>query len=191
MKSVFSRQLRKVDTDNGEIAYWLEKRQVKNLNLRVKPGGEVFLSVPRLCSEQRADQMIRERSQWIVSALCRMGETDIAPLPACTREETLASLTAAVNRVYPLVQPFGVCYPQIKIRKMRSQWGNCHWMQGYITLNVALARCPEHLQDYVALHELVHFLHHDHGREFHSKMDFLMPEWKEFRNELKKYVAVI
>ena len=46
---------------------------------------------------------------------------------------------------------------------MKSQWGNCHWRQGYITLNTALARCPGTLRDYVALHELVHFVHPDHG----------------------------
>lgn len=54
---------------------------------------------------------------------------------------------------------------------MRSQWGNCHYQQGYITLNTALARCPEPLRDYVALHELVHFLHHDHGTGFYAAMD--------------------
>lgn len=61
--------------------------------------------------------------------------------------------------------------PQVKLRKMRSQWGNCHYQQGYITLNTALARCPEPLRDYVALHELVHFLHHDHGTGFYAAMD--------------------
>ena len=191
MKKASSGQLRRVETTMGEIAYWLVRKRVKNLNLRVKPGGEIVLSVPLHCSEQRADQMIRERSGWIALVLSRMEREDVPLLPVCSREETLACLTEAVNRVYPLVQTFGVEYPQIKIRQMRSQWGNCLWMQGYITLNIALARCPECLQDYVALHELIHFLHHDHGFEFRSKMDLLMPEWKNLRKELKKYAAAL
>ena len=72
---------------------------------------------------------------------------------------------------------------------MRSQWGNCHWTQGYITLNTALCRCPQALQDYVALHELVHFLHHDHQAGFHSVMDALMPDWRERKSILDQNAA--
>lgn len=183
--------MRRVDTPAGELTYRLVRKRVKNLNLRVKTGGEICLSIPLHCSEQRADQMIRERSGWIISVLSRREQDDVPLLPMPSREETLVRLTAAVDRVYPLVRPLGVAYPQIKIRKMRSQWGNCHWMQGYITLNIALVCCPEELQDYVALHELIHFLRHDHGPEFRAKMDLLMPTWKTRRNELKKYAAAL
>ena len=79
----------------------------------------------------------------------------------------------------------------MKQRRLRSQWGNCHWAQGYITLNTALCRCPEELRDYVALHELVHFLHHDHQEEFYAVMDGLMPDWRRRRAELKSYAAAL
>ena len=184
-------EVRIVDTPAGMLTYMLVRKRVKNLNLRVKAGGRICLSVPLGCPLERADQMIEERCHWIFTALSRMEECDVPLLPACSRQEALLRLSAAVDRIYPLVHPFGVVYPQIKVRKMRSQWGNCHWAQGYITLNVALVRCPEHLRDYVALHELVHFLHHDHGPDFYRKMDELMPDWKMFRNELKQYAAAL
>jgi len=38
----------------------------------------------------------------------------------------------------------------------------------------------------VALHELVHFLHHDHGPGFYAQMDALMPDWKGRRRALKR-----
>ena len=87
--------------------------------------------------------------------------------------------------VYPLVEPLGVAFPVLKLRLLKSQWGNCHWNRGYITLNTALARCPEELRDYVALHELLHFLHHDHGSGFYAKMDALMPDWRTRRQALQ------
>ena len=100
-------------------------------------------------------------------------------------------LGEAVLRVYPLVAGGGVLMPQIKLRKMKSQWGNCHYRQGYITLNTALARCPEFLRDYVALHELVHFLHHDHGPGFYAAMDARMPDWRKRRQDLKRYARAL
>ena len=36
-----------------------------------------------------------------------------------------------------------------------------------------------------ALHELVHFLHPNHGPGFYAVMDRLMPDWKEKRARLK------
>ena len=96
-------------------------------------------------------------------------------------------LSAALERVYPLVESYGVPKPTLRLRKMKSQWGNCHYRQGYITLNTALASCPEGLRDYVALHELVHFLHPNHGPNFYNTMDMLMPDWKERRRGLKNY----
>ena len=97
-------------------------------------------------------------------------------LPELSRPDCLAQLRQSLDRVYPLTEPLGVAYPQLKIRAMRSQWGNCHWMQGYITLNTALVRCPPLLRDYVALHELFHFLHHDHGPGCDAVMDAQMPQ---------------
>ena len=109
------------------------------------------------------------------------------PLPPVDRAECVRLLGEALERVYPLVQPLGVAFPQLKLRALKSQWGNCHWAQGYITLNTALARCPERLRDYVALHELVHFLHHNHGPGFYRQMDALMPDWKQRRRALRGY----
>ena len=43
-----SGQIRQVETSAGTITYYLVRKQVKNLNLRVKPEGEIVLSVP-LC----------------------------------------------------------------------------------------------------------------------------------------------
>lgn len=184
-------QLRILDTPAGVITYTLIRKRVKNLNLRVKADGQVVLSVPFRCTESRADQMIREKCGWItgVQARQKTQKPELPPVPP--RAECQALLRQALERAYPLIEPLGVSMPRLKLRKMRSQWGNCHWQQGYITLNTALARCPEHLRDYVALHELVHFLHHDHGPGFYAKMDALMPDWRARRKELKGYGAAL
>ena len=180
-------QLRLVDTPYGPLTYTLTRKPVKNLNLRIGRGGELMLSLPFRCSVKLADDWVREKSGWITDALQRQTDRQFEPLPQVTREECARRLHEALIRVYPLVQPLGVAFPPLKLRTLKSQWGNCHWAQGYITLNTALARCPEELRDYVALHELVHFLHHDHGPGFYAQMDVLMPDWRQRRKTLKCY----
>ena len=184
-------QLRMVDTPHGPVVYLLEKKRVKNLNLRVGRDGQAALSVPLRCSAGQADDFVREKAEWILRWQSRQRAPAPGLLSPPEREECRRRLEEAVRRVYPLVSPLGVAFPPVKLRRMRSQWGNCHWAQGYITLNTALARCPEPLRDYVALHELVHFLHHDHGPGFYACMDRLMPQWRERRRQLKGYAAAL
>lgn len=185
-------QIYTIETPHGPIDVTITRKRVKNLNLRVETGGRVYLSIPMNCSLKKAKQTVMEKSGWIVAARTRQQYAAPAYLPEPeSREACLALMRAAVVRVYPLVAPLGVAMPEVRIRKMRSQWGNCHWAQGYITMNAALARVPDHLREYVALHELIHFLHHDHGPAFRAKLDRLMPCWQEYRKELRVYGGLL
>ena len=179
-------QLRLADTELGQVTYTLTCKRVKNWNLRVREG-QVLLSAPLRTTGVQADEFIRRQAEWIFRTLERQAKTEKLPLEELPRPECARRLAAALERVYPLAAAEGVARPLLRLRKMKSQWGNCHSQQGYVTLNTALAACPEELQDYVALHELVHFLHPDHGPLFYKTMDRLMPDWKIRRKELKKY----
>lgn len=182
-------QYRVVDTPHGALTYLLVKKRVKNLNLRLNRQGQAILSVPLRCPEEQADGFIWKKSGWIVQ---NQPVLPTQPLPEEVDRETCKQLLGeAVLRVYPLVSGAGVALPQVRVRKMKSQWGNCHYRQGYITLNAALARCPQELRDYVALHELVHFLHHDHGPGFYAAMAQRMPNWRQRRKALRDYVCLL
>lgn len=176
-----------VKTEYGVITYYLERKRVKNLNLRITASGKVMVSIPNRCGVRYADELIYKKAEWIIDILSQREKNCAQLLPAVTREESRVQLIQAVEAMYPLVQEMGVAMPEVKLRKMKSQWGNCHWTQGYITLNTALSRCPKELREYVALHELVHFLHHDHSALFYAAMNQRMPDWRERRSRLKRY----
>ena len=184
--------IRIVEGNWGSISYLFLRKQVKNLNLHITRDGTVVLSVPMRCSCEYADEFIRSKAEWIIKAgetMVRTSEGVNDTLPE--REECVRILQQALNLAYPMAEPLGVRYPALKVRKMKSQWGNCHYTQGYITLNLALAGCPEELRVYVALHELIHFLHPNHRPEFYACMDSLMPDWRERRAELKHYTSLL
>jgi len=180
-------QIRSVKTPAGEIGYTVTWKRVRRLNLRLSTGGEVMVSVPYGCPAEAADAFVRREWNWIAERLRRKEEERKLPLlPELDRSACAAVLERSVARMLPLVAPMGVTMPEVRVRKMTS-WGICHWSEGYITLNVGLHRCPEPLRDYVALHELVHFLHHDHGKGFRALMDHLMPDWRTRQKALHGY----
>jgi predicted metal-dependent hydrolase len=52
-------------------------------------------------------------------------------------------------------------------------------------------RLPEHLIDYVILHELVHTVHHNHSAGFWSALDKVTDGAKRLDKELRKYRIAI
>ena len=56
-------------------------------------------------------------------------------------------------------------YPKLKIRKMKTRWGVCN-KNNSITLNSELIKYGYEQIDYVIIHELSHFIHFDHSKNF-------------------------
>ena len=90
-------------------------------------------------------------------------------------------------RLYPVAAPYGVPYPQMKLRRMRSRWGSCIPTKRVITLNTYLVTAPLSCADQVVLHELCHFLEPNHSVRFYACLSRMMPEWHKWREEVKKY----
>lgn len=91
---------------------------------------------------------------------------------------------------YLLFEKYGVTYPTLKIRNMTSRWGSCQPKKGIITLNSKLIEAPRNCIEYVILHELVHFIHPNHSRQFWNFVAMMMPDWKERKEELEKRVYI-
>lgn len=158
----------------GAISYLLTRKRVKNLNLRVR-NGQVSLSMPLGCPAEEADAMVRAKCRWIIQAL----ERQWAPGPGAAAGARPAGVPAAAGGgagpgLSSGAAPWGGL-AGAEAAPYEEPVGQLPLAQGYITLNTALARCPETLRDYVALHELVHFVHPDHGPGFYGLMDRLMP----------------
>lgn len=81
----------------------------------------------------------------------------------------------------------GVSISHLSIKKMTSRWGSCNPKKGYINLNLSLIKMPKRLIEYVALHEMIHFFHYYHDKNFYAMMGEKMPDWKEREVELRDW----
>ena len=88
-------------------------------------------------------------------------------------------LKEVLEELYPLVAPFGVARPALRVRAMRSRWGSCHYTKGVVVLSSHLLAKPRAAVEYVVLHELCHFLHPDHSQAFYGLLASLMPDWRQ------------
>ncbi len=76
-------------------------------------------------------------------------------------------------------EKMGVKVAKFKIRKMKTRWGSCNFIERKICFNSELAKKPPKFLEMIVVHEMVHILEKNHNRRFYSLMDVFMPNWKE------------
>ncbi|NLA33980.1 MAG: M48 family metallopeptidase [Tenericutes bacterium] len=78
-------------------------------------------------------------------------------------------------------------YPNLIIRKMKTRWGVCNYKLNKNTLNLELIKKDTKYLDYVIIHELAHFIYHNHNYKFWQLVEENYPNYKKIRKELNEY----
>ncbi len=94
------------------------------------------------------------------------------------------------EKVKELAVKFEFNYNKITLKNIKSRWGSCS-RKNNINLSIHLMRLPDHLIDYVILHELVHTVHHNHSKRFWALLDKVTGSAKILDKELRKYRIAI
>ena len=94
----------------------------------------------------------------------------------------LRSLASSIIRRFE--KTMHVKVKKVYVQRMKTRWGSCNVRQSSIRLNSELAKKPIELVEYVIAHEMTHLIIPNHGPQFVSIMDRVMPTWKHLRDEL-------
>lgn len=173
---------------NGEtVGYQLTKKNIKNINLRITPDGSVLVSAPFSVRQSRLHSFLQDKASWIQASLEKQTNTVHTPSePYYTEKELQTLLIRLCETVYPYYQAKGIPYPQIKFRKMTSQWGNCRPTKEILTFNKNLCYAPYECIQYVVWHEWTHFLVPNHSPKFYEELEKVCPDYRHHRNRLKE-----
>lgn len=178
----------------GEITL-SQSRCARRISISVRGTGDVRLSFPYGVSAGRALEFLERKAGWIEAARERLSRRRAAlppqlpPAEAKARVEQLrraagADLPCRIERLSNLT---GLKYKKLTIRASRTKWGSCTGTNN-ISLSLFLMTLPEHLRDFVIVHELCHTVHHDHSPRFHALLDRLVGgNEKALNRELKAF----
>lgn len=90
-------------------------------------------------------------------------------------------------RLAELARQLGLRYRSVVVRNTVSKWGSCS-ARDDISLSVHLMRLPDHLIDYILIHELCHTVHKNHSPKFYALLDRCVGgRHLQLRKELKQY----
>lgn len=90
------------------------------------------------------------------------------------------------KRLEELSKDFNIIYFGVSIKSMKTRWGSCTG-RNKINLNSHLMTLPNHLIDYVLLHELAHVKVKNHSKSFWNLLESICPNSKKYDKELKSF----
>lgn len=174
----------------------IERRNIKNLNLYLRPPyEEVLVTAPRRIPEGRIQAFIREKTPWIERHLQKLRtkrgenllERELSAAERKTYRERLTALIPGMLSVWE--KKLSVHANGFSLRKMRRCFGVCHTARREITFNLMLGNAPEPLIEYIVVHELTHLLEPSHNRRFHMLMDRFLPDWRERKRAINSFYS--
>lgn len=172
----------------GGVEYTLARKNVKNMNLRVKKDGTALVNANPRMPVAQIDAFVAAHADWIrqKQEQAKQRMANAAPLPDPAQAQQCFEQVS--RRIYPLfAKVLGDSPAEIRVSRMSSRWGVCYPDQHRITLALGLAAVPQPLIDYVVLHEYCHFVHQNHQKPFWDLMEHYMPDAKLRRKLLQTY----
>ncbi len=153
----------------GEVTL-SQSLRARRIAIRVSRAGGVRVSFPRGVSQRKALAFLESKIVWVECARERLAARQAALLPALPPEQEKARIEELrraakadlPGRIERLARQTGLRYAKMTVRAARTKWGSCSG-KGNISLSLFLMTLPEHLRDFVIIHELCHTVHHDHS----------------------------
>ena len=172
------------DSDFGRVTVTVNPRARSIImrpeidGLRITAFQGASLSFVKHIVEQHRSSLLKKQAT--LQARPKLTADDVERI----RKEAKATLP---RKVAELAHLYGFTYAGVRIREAKTRWGSCTG-KNTISLSLYLMQGPEHLQDYVILHELCHTVHHDHSPRFWALMNQVTDgKAHQLRAELHRY----
>lgn len=95
-------------------------------------------------------------------------------------EDTLA------EKVDMWADKMGVEYNRVSVKDQKTLWGSCSSNKN-LNFSWRIIKAPEHIIDYLVIHELSHLVHMNHGPDFWNMVQEFCPDYKVRRQWLKSF----
>lgn len=162
----------------------------KTLSLEVKENGEVVLRAPFWCSSKIIDDFVNEKNDWLKSALER--QKKISENKVQLDDKRIAELKKSAKLLLPervryYSRIMGVEPTGVKITSAQKRFESCN-TKNSICFSYLLMLYPQEAIDYVVVHELAHIRFHNHGKDFYSFIESVLPDYRNREKLLKDFL---
>ena len=203
-----------VHHDGRDVPVLVERKRVKNFNLRVTSSGEVHASAPLGASRERIEAFVKRNSAWIISRLAQREQRQATAREPLSPSSIIAlwgkpiTVQDALDRNFasPAPRPKQATFasfigadksnerPQAKRRatldgltsdELQTRIDQLYASEVTTALR-DMVRAYEIAMGMVVAHELVHLLEPSHNQRFHALLDTYCPNNRALSQRLKQ-----
>ncbi len=180
----------------SNLSIRVKRSNRKTLSLEIKEDLSLTVRAPRYVSDEEIRSFIASHLAWIEKHQEKMRQRNeaTASIRPLTSEELNALADKAMQVIPGRVEHFAkilhVTYGRITIRNQQTRWGSCS-SKGNLNFNCLLMLTPDHILDYIVVHELCHRLEMNHSARFWTKVATVIPDYRDCEKWLKEHGSAI
>ena len=164
--------------------HFVRMRRARRYVLRVRPDGDLRVTIPRGGSKADALRFFERHRAWAERQRAHVLETRRPA--AVDRELRTKAAQELPPQLLALAAGHGLAVHRVTIRNQRSRWGSCS-PRGHITLNFRLMLMPPDVREYILIHELMHLKQPNHSIRFWRLVEAACPGFRQAERWLKKH----
>ncbi|MFT5180006.1 MAG: putative metal-dependent hydrolase [Candidatus Paceibacteria bacterium] len=173
------------------LSYELKKsKRAKRTNITMHPDGRMVVTIPWFATHLAAERLMKSKRDWILKNLKNILKRNIKMVPAIAKKDFSLYKNKALEVIQPRVNEIcelhGFKYNKIFIKNHKSQWGSCSSL-GNLNFNIKLMFLPDHLIEYIIIHEICHLVEQNHSNRFWDLVGKFV-DYKKCNRDLKEYV---
>ncbi len=177
---------KKMEID-GITIYYAKYRKNRSLRLTVDENRTVHLTCPYGVSDIDIYNFVQSKIDWINKALGKIKVRErLSEKPKLKKRELDALKSYIDDLVYKYATLMKADIKDVKLRKMKTEWGNCNYKNNVLTFNTYLYYMSERFIEAIVVHEVTHIFVHGHSRSFYNLVYKYLPDYKERLKEAKE-----
>ncbi len=176
---------------NETPKYTLRKsKRAKRVRLAVYCDGSVVVTSPPGVRQSVIDKFVSEKRQWVIDKVKFYSSIDSSAVRVFSHDDYLkhkdVALTLVKERVEFYNKTYRYSFNKISVKNQKTRWGSCSKKQN-LNFNYKVLFLPEHLRDYIIVHEICHLKELNHSQKFWALVGEILPNYLEIRKELRKH----
>jgi len=180
---------KQITLHNRNVEYTLKRSQrAKRMRLAVYCTGDFVVTVPDHLRENTIEKYLIQKSRWVLEKMDFFTELRNTQIKVLADVDSKTYKQKALELVEKKVKRFNrklkLKYNAITIKDQKTCWGSCSKKKN-LNFNWRIVLLPDHLADYIVVHELCHLKEFSHSRRYWNLVASISPNYQELIKELK------
>ena len=173
--------------DIGKIKYRYSKK-AKYIRIVISNTSHVSVIIPDHHHIKDAINFVHSKKKWIQKNKIKMSKKNILKLKL-SRIELEKFWNDTKQKMIQLSNIHQLNFYELIFKTLKSRWGSCSH-NNIICINNITYYLPDHLKEYIMLHELTHTKIKNHSSIFWEELEKICPNSKLKRRELRNNYVI-